>query len=405
LFPKQNTTEMKTRTQLSTDFSTITSLANQAKFRPLDSAPEGAEHYPELIAKTRNRPKCKFPQFEETEALPEDSGLANHEDFFEHFIQDSAAPDPVDKIYKCSKGFIWGESSQNNFYKMLTCGKEWCPDCGKKHSIPHDRRIHRKGKSGQTLLENFLALNQAGESVQYLVITIPRELRPLYRSQEALSRFRVYWRDKLKREGHRYGFSRYHYAGDDGYIWKPHLNILSLGGFIPADTLRTWRSELSRWFKMEHGLDYSPKANIYTSYTMEGNKIRHWLSYITRATQTKYNKLNENTIKAFRNCAPFKDSDFEIPTYQREEREKSEEESAAAEGFDLLPDGTKEKIIWRMKYCDIKRKWRPEVVLIEHTRLDELQVIRRGFWKEKKYSPPPEPVPEPEFSAQIFCPF
>jgi len=58
-----------------------------------------------------------------------------------------------------------------------------------------------------------------------------------------------------------------------------------------------------------------------------------------------------------------------------------------------------------MKYCDIKRKWRPEVVLIEHTRLDELKVIRRGFWKEKKYCPPPDPEPEPEFSAQIFCPF
>jgi hypothetical protein len=126
------------------------------------------------------------------------------------------------------------------------------------------------------------------------------------------------------------------------------------------------------------------------------------VSYVTRATQTKYNKLNEETIKGYRNCAPFKASDFVLPTYQATEKEKSAEEKAADEGFDLLPDGTKEPIVWRMKYDELKRKWRPEVVLIEHTRLDELQLIRRGMWKEPKYKAPP---PEEEILAENFCPF
>lgn len=396
---------MKTTAQLSTDFSTITRLAAQAKFRALDSAPAGALHYPELVAKTRNRKKCRWSQFDDSETFKGDEGLSNNEDYFEHFIQDNAPQDPPDKLYKCSKGFIWGESSQNNFYKMLCCGREWCSDCGKKHSIPHDRRINRKGKNGQSLQENFLALHQEGFPIQYLVITIPKELRSLYRDKEVLAKFRRYWRDKLKRDGHRFGVSRYHYCGEDGYLWKPHLNILSIGSFIPAAELREMRAELARWFKMTHKLEKEPKANIYTAYTYCSDKIKHWISYVTRATQTKYNKLNEDTIKNFRNIAPFKDADFEIPTYQREEREESPEERAAAEGFDLLDDGTKEKIIWRMKYDDFKRRWRPEVILIEHTRIDELKLIRRGFWKEAKFKAPPDPDLHEEFSAEIFCPF
>jgi len=396
---------MKTTSQLSTDFSTFAKLAEQAKFRPLDSAPAGAIHYPESVAKSRNRKKPRWTQFDDSESIEGDEGLSNNEDYFEHYIQESAAPDPADKIYRCSKGFIWGESSENNFYKMLCCGREWCPDCGKKHSIPHDRRINRKGSNNQSLQENLLALNQAGHPIQYLVITIPRELRAVYRNKEALAKFRRYWRDKLKREGHKFGVCRYHYCGEDGYLWKPHLNILSIGDFIPAETLRQWRAELSRWFKMTHKMDLEPKANIYTAYTYDSDKIRHWVSYVTRATQTTYNKLNEDTIKGFRNIAPFKDSDFEIPVYQVEEKEQSPEERAAAEGFDLLSDGTKEKIIWRMKYDEFKRRWRPEVVLIEHTRLDELKLIRRGFWKEAKFKAPTEPDLTEEFSEEIFCPF
>jgi len=408
---------MKTNAQLSTDFSTITSrqsfndLADSIVFRPVASKPEGLQHYPETVAKSSNRRKIRISQFDDTEALESDLGLSNNSDYFEEFIRDSAPPDPLDKIYRCSKGFIWGESSQNNFYKMICCGKEWCPDCGKKHSISHDRRINRIGANGQSLMENFLGLLQNGYSIQYLVITIPSSLRKLYRNKQNLNKFRNYWRDKLKREGYQVGFSRYHWAGEDGYLWKPHLNILTVGGFIPAKTLREWRQDLSRWFKMNHKLNNNLISNIHTSYTDEEGKVKHWVTYVNRATQTIYNKLNEDTIKGYRNCAPFKATDFEIPTYQREEREKSAEESAAAEGFDLLPDGTKEKIVWRMKQITklqedgtLKKIWRPEVVLIEHTRLDELKLIRRGFWKEAKFQARPDPEPE-EFSAEIFCPF
>lgn len=393
---------MNTAMQLSTHLSTNPN-GSLGDYKPWRRATgEAGNIILNSLAKTPNRKEPKYPQFADGKALTTDKGLCNDDDFFEHFIQDNAAPDPEDKLYKCSKGFIWGESSQNNFYKMLCCGKEWCPDCGKKHSIPHDRRINRHSKvSGQTLLENFLALHQNHFPIQYLVVTIPKELRSYYRSHEALSRFRIYWKDKLKREGHQYGFCRYHYCGEDGYYWKPHLNILTIGGFVAKEELRQYRAEIARWFKMEHKLNYLPQANIYTAYTHDANKIRHWLTYITRATQTKYNKENEEVIKGFRNSAPFKDENFTIPKYQKEEKEKEPVQQAAAEGYDLLPDGTKEKIVWRMKYDEFKKRWRPEVVLIEHTRINELQLIRRGFWREEKiHKPPPDTIPE-----NSFCPF
>lgn len=400
---------MNTAAQLSTDLFTNPngSLGDYKPWRRASG--EAGNIILKAIAKSCNRWSSRFPQFSDGEAYKSDIGLSNDDDFFDQYIKDNSPHEPDDKIYRCSKGFIWGESSQNNFYKMITCGKEWCGDCGKMHSIPHDRRVNRKSKiTDQTIQDNFLALHQNHIPVQYIVVTIPPEIRKYYRNHKALNDFRTYWRRKLKLEGRRYGITRFHWCGKDGYYWHPHINILCDGGFITKEKLREWRSELGRWFKMYHKLEFTPVANIRTAYTRDSDKIKFWLRYVTRATQTKYNKENENTIHGFRNCAPFKDSEFKIPKYIKEEKEKDLVQQAAAEGFDLLPDGTREKIVWKMKLVDklqkdgsLKKIWRPEVVLIEHTRIDELQLIRRGFWKEAKIcKPPPEPKPE-----IIICPF
>jgi len=389
----------------------LSTIPNAAELRPVSKIPPinyGGKHYPESLAKSANRRGSTKPQFDDGEAIKSDYGLANNEEYLDAFMAYNEPTKEPDYIYRCAKGFVWGESSQNNFYKMISCGKEWCADCGAKHSIPHDRRISRH-------LKKFLALHQNFHSIQYLVITIPKELRNLYRSKEALRKFRRYWIEKLKREGagekYQFGVSRYHYCGEDAYLWKPHLNILTIGGFITKEQLREWRADLARWFKMEHNLETAPVSNIYTAYTNDSDKIRHWLAYVMRATQLHYNKLNCDVIDGFRNVAPFKNSDFEVPEYLEPESEKVTDpaKQAADEGFDLLPDGTREKIVWRMKYSIVKKRMIPELVLIEQTRIDELQLIKRGLWKEPKYKSPPDPIPVDlpfeKISAQIFCPF
>lgn len=391
---------MKTTAQLSTELSTSPNgiLGDYKPWRRATG--EAGNIILNPLAKTANRKKCRYHQQSDFEVIETDKGLVNDEDHFEHFIQSNVCRQEPDYIYRCAKGFVWGESSQNNFYKMISCGKEWCRDCGAMHSIPHDRRISRH-------LTKFLALHQAKLQIQYLVITIPPELRKFYRSHQALQKFRRYWVEKLKREGNgekwQFGISRYHYAGEDGFNWHPHLNILTVGGFIPLKELREMRAELSRWFKMQHNLDYNPKPNIYTSWTSDADKVKHWLSYIMRATQIIYNKTSADIIHGFRNVAPWKNKDFDLPEYKAPLESKPEdlEKLAIDEGFDLLPDGTKEKIIWRMKYSLVKKRMVPELVPIEQTRLDDLTLIKRGFWKESKYkAPPPDPVPE-----NSFCPF
>jgi hypothetical protein len=122
-----------------------------------------------------------------------------------------------------------------------------------------------------------------------------------------------------------------------------------------------------------------------------------------RATQVIYNKLNHEVIQNHRNVAPWKNKDFDLPEYKAPPEEKPEDlqRQAADKGFDLLPDGTKEKIIWRMKYSLVKKRMIPELVPVEQVRINEIILIKRGFWKEPKFKPPPL-APDP---IENFCPF
>ena len=135
-------------------------------------------------------------------------------------------------LQPCVTSFIRGNCSNGHFYaKALVCGKEWCPDCGQDNSIIHKRRQARWwGKVMQM------------KKVGYLVLTIPRELRPTFMQKEALQDFRKYVTQKLKRMGYKRGLQRYHWAGDcpictghgckicrwtgSDTVYKPHLNVL-----------------------------------------------------------------------------------------------------------------------------------------------------------------------------------
>jgi hypothetical protein len=81
-----------------------------------------------------------------------------------------------------------------------------------------------------------------------LIITIPLQIRAYFNSKEALNDFRTYWRRKLKREGYSCGVMRYHWAGEDGYKYAPHINILAPGGYIPKNKLAKLIAYLPLWF-------------------------------------------------------------------------------------------------------------------------------------------------------------
>lgn len=341
---------------------------NLANLKP---AKKPVSYYAQNIAKTCNE---NF----------ENPGISIDDQAFEQFLKRKSPKEEPDKIYRCTRKMIWGETQKNNYYKLLVCGKEWCKDCGKMHSITHDRKIQAVFPKFKRLIEN------ENQAIGYLIVTIPKELRNFFRNPKALNDFRTYWRRKLKRFGANCGLIRYHWAGDDGYHWHPHLNILFPSDWIELETLRQWRADLSKWFSDYCQTEKQLKANLYYSFTYEVGKLNHWVSYVTRPTQIKYNPWNEKTIKGYRNTAPF--GKFPEPT-----PEEIAAQTTETNGFEIHEDGTREQIIWRKKYNQIKQKWELETISILHIRTNDLFCEGRGFFREEKFSincpdkpPPPE---------------
>ncbi len=148
----------------------------------------------------------------------------------------------IEGLYGCHRGWIKGECEGGHQYaKAVMCDKEWCPDCGKKNSNIHKRRVARWWRKIMSM-----------QSVGYLVITIPEQFRNDFYNRDLLSAFRRYIIRKLKEDGFNKGLSRWHWAGSCKYckeegcencnytgmsdIFKPHLNILIENGYEPFVT-------------------------------------------------------------------------------------------------------------------------------------------------------------------------
>ena len=268
---------------------------------------ERRRHYPELLANSYN-PASKY----ERKPL-----VAGGSEFVPAFLKEFNQPEPQDLRYRCTRSYLVGSTSNNNYFKAISCGKDWCPDCGQNHSETHKRRI-------LPVIDRFKAIQEQGNSIGYLVVTIPPGLRNRFKTQTALSDFRNYFRRKLKRETKGIGLIRFHWAGEDGFRWHPHLNILFPSGYISKETLLEWRNELGKWFseycnlpeckywdeeKKEMHQDF-PAANLYYHYLKPKEqeseaKLYHWVKYVLRATQTVYNKETAEIIKKYRNTSIF----------------------------------------------------------------------------------------------------
>ena len=236
---------------------------------------------------------------------------------------------PKVNLYKCSEGFLVGSTTpgqmDGRFYlKMLFCRKEWCPCCGSDYSIPHERRI-------LALFNKVISTKKLG----YLVVTVPKELREFFKDIKVLRDFKTYFKRKLKRtekiqngwktvpgkefkkscrvsfkpnyitrEGYKYGFIRYHYAGEDGTEYKPHLNILIPEGYLKTAILDQWKKDLVSWFITYFNIDpeiFTPVGNIYYQYCQPeqtGKKI-HWLKYITRSTLVTPDPVTKGEAQLF----------------------------------------------------------------------------------------------------------
>lgn len=195
-----------------------------------------------------------------------------------------------DKTPDCFSGFIKGECKNGHrFAKAILCGKEYCPSCGENWSWVHQRRYYR-----------WLPKLRTFDTVGYLVITLPQEVRSFFLDKDKLNEFRRYIIRFMKRNGYERGLSRWHWCGDDGEKWHPHLNLLFEETWIEKDHLVKMRELILAKLEVMTGRLIKTIVMNY-SYSKNRVKHKHWLRYVTRATFRVWDDKIGYVVKGYRN--------------------------------------------------------------------------------------------------------
>ena len=259
-----------------------------------------------------------------TDTQQDVSKKANYLDSYDKSCTDRNSVDSFVSIFKikdtekakipgCCSGFLSFvcPCCGKKYFRALLCGKEWCPDCGQDNSWLHKRHMAR-------WWDKVMQIKVLG----YLVVTTSLQMRNYLQSldvkahQMVLNEVRNYWVRKLKRELNTRGMVRWHWAGDDGSRYAPHLNFLIDFGHISQKTLTLWRLQFSDWLFKTYGVKTKVVIN-YRYCSRKQDKI-HILKYVTRSTMRKCPSVYlqsvfhnyRNNVMFGRFDKEFHDSDF-----------------------------------------------------------------------------------------------
>jgi len=180
-------------------------------------------------------------------------------------------------LLRCGRTALSGQCDcEEGWLKVVTCNREWCPDCGAKGSSVHMRRYAR-----------WLTRLRTVDSAGYLVITWPPDMREALRDPAELRRIGRVVKRVLKKLGYSKGLRRWHFFGDGGKeghdsklgVYHPHLNLL-LGGVarIAPHELAALKTAL------REAIGLPANGVIHYSYREGPAALCHVARYITRAT-------------------------------------------------------------------------------------------------------------------------
>jgi hypothetical protein len=181
-------------------------------------------------------------------------------------------------------GWKKAEHCGNEYYVRLTCDREWCPECGKPNSLYHRKLYHK-------FLGVMVKMFARGGVLHYMVITCPEELREEWKNPDKLREFKEYIKDMFKREGIPIALWRWHFAGDRGRRWYPHLNLVFPMGYIDKQKLERIRRLIERRFGVRV---------LYCQYTRSIKKVMHWARYISRPTWNLQDEVSPDAFKSFK---------------------------------------------------------------------------------------------------------
>jgi hypothetical protein len=284
--------------------------------------------------------------------------LVNDEEFYyywvpanRYFISESKInltikEQPYKNLKKCrrKRGFKkWGSTQKytcgvcklsscqdcRKFYVVrVPCKREYCPECGKKHSLAHKQLTMK-------LYIYMLELYEEKKSIGYFVITAPPELRKLLKSSEERQKFRRYIIRLFKREGFGKGVTRWHFAGDKSKKWYPHLNVL-----VPASYLEKEKLErIKRLIERRYGV-----KTVFYEYLKDLPRIYFVAEYVARGTFLMQNEVGAESIKGSRKLQTW--GCFKVNKMNKKTKEEFEQHIR-----ELMMKGYLENEVEKMAYC------------------------------------------------------
>lgn len=174
-------------------------------------------------------------------------------------------------IAKCSE-------CDRMFIQSVSCKKEICEVCGQEGSGLHLQRVKR-------WLPKVLKMWVDNGYIGYLVITIPQKECYKFKDKEKIRTFRRYVIRKLKRMGVK-GRCRYHWAGEAGGRFHPHLNIICNKKYFTKEELEDFKKDIAKWLKIKNVvIKHKFKSNL--KYVIET------ICYVCRPTLNLIKDIEE----------------------------------------------------------------------------------------------------------------
>jgi len=170
-------------------------------------------------------------------------------------------------------GYVWAIHCDKKYYKIIPCGRETCPVCGRKGSMLHKQRFMR----------GLVRINQMS-ALGYFVVTFPLAIRESFLDRELLSKFMDWFRELMKEFGFKRGVMRWHWAGDENKVFHPHLNVLVEGRFLSyKEVVYPIKCAVISWVR-KHIKYKGDGVTVRYSYCKKKAKKFHKWRYVCRPT-------------------------------------------------------------------------------------------------------------------------
>ncbi|MBA7626268.1 hypothetical protein ES703_33713 [subsurface metagenome] len=138
----------------------------------------------------------------------------------------------------------------------------------------------------------------------YLVVTFPLEVRVIMNDPKLLTILAKKLRQLLRKQGYRKVYTRWHFFGEHGEKYHPHLNVLCDGGWLSPEELARLKDLIRRkLLKRSIARRIKKDLVIHYDFTQDAKRKMHWVKYVTKASFTDrgWDEQLASRLKGFHN--------------------------------------------------------------------------------------------------------